>query len=93
MGKRGNKSFVDVHSVSRRNLVATRPEADNKASAYQSAWHKTAERRELFDKHFSKVLLSSNKYRDKAMQDMFGHPLAEEYANAPFSNVVRQHLD
>lgn len=90
--KKGNKSFVEVRqTVSRRTLAVSQAES-GKSAAYnksKSIQHKSVGRRELFDKHFSKVLLSSNKYRDKVLQNMFGHPLMEEYINAPpYTNPV-----
>ena len=52
--KKNNKSFVDTHSVSKKTLIATL--ADNAKNSFnKDVRHKSVERHELFDKHFSKV--------------------------------------
>ena len=54
IAKKNNKTFVDTQSTSKKNLTASQDEAV-KAGTSKDSRHKSAERQELFDRHFSKV--------------------------------------
>eukprot|EP01022_Parablepharisma_sp_SALTPOND_P031815 TRINITY_DN817_c0_g1_i1.p2 TRINITY_DN817_c0_g1~~TRINITY_DN817_c0_g1_i1.p2 ORF type:complete len:631 (+),score=83.72 TRINITY_DN817_c0_g1_i1:390-2282(+) len=55
-GKLKNKSFVETHSVSKKNLMASHLEAYKSGGGGKDTRHKSVERQELFDKHFTNVL-------------------------------------